>query len=149
MSGYTDQYLATTINSASPEQLMLMLHDGAIRFLTLGVQAIENGVIDKRAYYINRATAIITEFAVTLDHNQDAQLADNLLALYSYMLRQMLQANLKNDPAPLLEVRQLLSDLRSTWAQAIEINKQEMRETAGVSAQDKATPTYQPLTVAM
>ena len=147
MREYTDQYLATTVNSASQEQLMLMLYDGAVRFLSLAVQAIENGIIDKRAYYINKASAIVTEFTVTLDRSQNPQLADNLEALYSYMLRRMLQANLRNDPAPLLEVRQFLSELRATWAQAIEINKQEMREAAGISAPSKVM--YQPLAVSM
>jgi len=149
MSEYTNQYLATTVNSASPEQLMLMLYDGAIRFLSLGIQAIDNGVIDKRAYYINRASAIVAEFAATLDHKQDARLAENLDALYDYMLRRMLQANLKNDPAPLREVKQLLTDLRITWAQAIELNKQEMREIAEIGVLDKPMPPYQPLAVAM
>ena len=149
MNGYTNQYLATTVNSASPEQLMLMLYDGAIRFISLGVQAIENRVIDKRAYYINKASAIVAEFAATLDHNQNAQLAEDLDALYSYMLRRMLQANLKNDVAPLLEVKHLLSDLRATWAQAIELNKQEMREASCAAAPDKAMSAYRPLTVAM
>ncbi|MCL2340715.1 MAG: flagellar export chaperone FliS [Proteobacteria bacterium] len=149
MSEYTNQYLATTVHSASPEQLMLMLYDGAIRFLSLGIQAIDNGVIDKRAYYINRASAIVAEFAATLDHKQDAQLAENLDALYAYMLRRMLQANLKNDPAPLLEVKHLLTDLRTTWAQAIELNKQELRDAATIGVLDKPLPTYHPLAVAM
>ncbi|MCL2791012.1 MAG: flagellar export chaperone FliS [Desulfobulbus sp.] len=149
MSEYTDQYLTTTVNSASPEQLMLMLYDGAIRFISLGMQAIENGVLDKRAYYINKASAILTEFSATLDRSQDAQLAENLDALYSYMLRRMLQANLKNDSAPLLEVRHLLSDLRATWAQAIELTKQEMRAAVETSVPNKAMPTYRPLTMAM
>jgi len=149
MSGYTNQYLATTVNSASPEQLMLMLYDGAIRFISLGVQAIENGVTEKRAYYINKASAIVTEFAATLDHSQNAQLAEDLDALYTYMLNRMLQANLKNDVDPLMEVKHLLSDLRATWAQAIELNKQEMREAANIAPPDKTMPTYRPLTVAM
>ena len=76
MNGYTNQYMANTVNSASPEQLMLMLYDGAIRFISLGIQAIENGLIDKRAYYINKTTAIVSEFAATLDHSKDAKLAE-------------------------------------------------------------------------
>jgi len=149
MSGYTNQYLATTVNSASPEQLMLMLYDGAIRFISLGVQAIENGAIDKRAYYINKASAIVTEFAATLDRSQNAQLAEDLDALYNYMLSRMLQANLRNDAAPLMEVKHLLTDLRATWAQAIELNKQEMREAAHVAVPDKTMATYQPFAAAM
>jgi len=149
MNGYTNQYLANTVNSASPEQLMLMLYDGAIRFISLGIQAIENGLIDKRAYYINKTSAIVSEFAATLDHNQDAKLAEDLDALYGYMLSRMLEANLKNDTAPLLEVKKLLSDLRATWAQAITINKQELRESAGVSSPVNSSMAYKPLAAAM
>lgn len=148
MNGYANQYLANAVNSASPEQLMLMLYDGAIRFVSLAVQAIENGLLDKRAYYINKTSAIVSEFAATLDHSQNTKLAEDLDALYSYMLNRMMEANVKNDAAPLLEVKKMLSDLRGTWAQAIEINKQEMRETVGVGAATPG-PTYRPLMAAM
>ncbi|MBM9513150.1 flagellar export chaperone FliS [Desulfogranum marinum] len=127
MNGYTNQYLANTVNSASPEQLMLMLYDGAIRFLGMGIQAIEKEMIDKRAYYINKASAIISEFAATLDHSQDANLAENLDALYNYMLGRLQDANVNNDTEPLEEVKTMLSDLRGTWAQAIELNKQDSK----------------------
>jgi flagellar protein FliS len=149
MNGYTNQYLANSVNSASPEQLMLMLYDGAIRFISMGIQAVENGQIDKRAYYINKTSAIITEFSATLDHSKDTELADNLDSLYGYMLRRMLEANLKNDAEPLIEVKKLLADLRTTWAQAIEINKKEIREAAGVSSPANGAMAYRPLAAAM
>jgi len=148
MNGYVNQYLTNTVNSASPEQLMLMLYDGAIRFVAQGMQAIEDGVIDKRAYYINKASAIITEFAATLDHSQNTQLAEDLDALYSYMLKRLLEANLKNDVTALQEVKDLLADLRATWAQAIDLNKQEMRESAGVEPAGPGA-NYKPLIAAM
>ena len=145
MNGYTNQYLANTVNSASPEQLMLMLYDGAIRFLGMGIQAIEKEMIDKRAYYINKASAIISEFAATLDHTQDANLAENLDALYNYMLGRLQEANLKNDTEPLEEVKTMLSDLRGTWAQAIDLNKQDNKAiksgyTTAVGSDVPATP---------
>lgn len=149
MIGYTNQYLANTVNSASPEQLMLMLYDGAIRFIALSIQAIENGQIEKRGYYINKASAIVSEFAATLDHSMDPKLAENLDALYNYMLNRMLDANLKNDIEPLHEVKKMLSELRATWAQAIEINKDAIREAAGVQPAAHGTMAYRPLTAAM
>jgi len=149
MNGYTNQYMTNTVNSASPEQLMLMLYDGAIRFITLGIQAIENGMIDKRAYYINKTSAIVSEFAATLDHNQNAKLAEDLDSLYGYMLRRMMQANLKNDADALIEVKNLLTDLRATWAEAININKQELRGSAGVSSPANSSMAYKPLAAAM
>jgi flagellar protein FliS len=139
--------MTNTVNAASPEQLMLMLYDGAVRFISLAIQAIDNGVIDKRSYYINKTAAIVSEFAATLDHSMNPKLAEDLDALYGYMLKRMLEANLKNSTEPLLEVKKLLSELRTTWAQAIESNKKEMREAAGI--QDPGTVAYRPLAAAM
>jgi flagellar protein FliS len=149
MNGYTNQYMANSVNAASPEQLMLMLYDGAIRFISLGIQAIENGQIDKRAYYINKTSAIVSEFAATLDHSMDPKLAEDLDALYGYMLRRLLEANLKNTSEPLQEVKKMLSDLRTTWAQAIEINKQELREATTGSKAAPGPMNYRPLAAAM
>mgnify|MGYP000917360784 CR=1 FL=1 len=150
MNGYTNQYMVNTVTSASPEQLMLMLYDGAIRFISLGIQAIENGQIDKRAYYINKTSAIVSEFAATLDHSLNPKLAEDLDALYGYMLNRMLDANLKNDDAPLHEVKKLLADLRATWAQAIEMNKTEKREAMGATTPAApGTMAYRPLVAAM
>ena len=147
MNAYTNQYMVNTVNAASPEQLMLVLYDGAIRFVSLAIQAIENGVIDKRAYYINKTSAIISEFAATLDHSLNPKLAEDLDALYGYMLNRMMDANLKNNVEPLLEVKKLLSELRTTWAQAIESNKKELREASGTHA--PGTVAYRPLAAAM
>lgn len=149
MNGYTNQYMVNSVNSASPEQLMLMLYDGAIRFITLGIQAVEGGQIDKRAYYINKTSAILSEFSATLDHSMNPQLAEDLDALYTYMLNQLLEANLRNDTAPMLEVKNLLADLRATWAKAIELNKQEQREAAGTGSGAAGMGTYKPLAAAM
>ncbi len=104
---------------------MIMLYDGAIRFLNQGIQAIESKTIDKRAYFINKASAIIAEFAATLDYSQNAELAEDLKALYGYMLKRLMEGNMHNNPQPLEEVRNLLSELRETWTQAIEITKQQ------------------------
>lgn len=148
MNSYTNNYLANQVNTASPEQLMLMLYDGAVRFASMAVKAIENGTPDKRSYYINKTYAILSEFAATLDHNQDAGLADNLDALYHYMQQRLMEANLHNDTAPIIEVKQLLTDLRQTWAQAIESDKQGKHPaTAGGAPLGK--PEYKPLAAAM
>lgn len=149
MNPYTNQYRDNTVLGATPEQLMLMLYDGAIRFISLAIQAIENKQIDKRAYYINKTTAIVSEFAATLDHSLAPELAENLDALYAYMLNRMFEANLNNDQAPLIEVKNMLSGLRGTWAQAIEINKKETQKANGVSPAASGVADYTPLAAAM
>ncbi len=149
MNGYTNNYLANQVNTASPEQLMLMLYDGAVRFASLAIKAIADDTPDKRSYFINKTYAILSEFAATLDHNQDAQLAENLDALYSYMQQQLMEANLKNDAAPVIEVKKMLSDLRQTWAQAIEMNKKEKQPTQAAESTPEGNSDYKPLAAAM
>ncbi len=134
MNGYTNQYLANQIASASPEQLLLMFYDGAIRFTTLAMKAIEENDIPKRSYYINKASAIVTELDATLDRDRDPQLAENLDALYSYMLREYMSANRDNDVEPLKVIVTMLKELRETWAQAAAIYRQEQAGVAGQAA---------------
>ena len=148
MNSYTNNYLANQVNTASPEQLMLMLYDGAVRFASMAIKAIEENTPDKRSYYINKTYAILAEFAATLDRSQDAELAENLDALYHYMQQRLMDANLHNDPAPIAEVREMLTDLRQTWAKAIEIDRQEkVASLAGGASLGK--PEYKPLAAAM
>ncbi|HEB68533.1 MAG TPA: flagellar export chaperone FliS [Desulfobulbus sp.] len=149
MNGYTNNYLANQVNTASPEQLMLMLYDGAVRFAALAIKAIEENDPEKRATYINKTYAILSEFSATLDYDQDAQLAENLDALYSYMQQQLMNASLKNDPEPVKEVKTMLSDLRQTWAQAIEQNKQEQQPVQEVNGTTRGKHEHHPLAVAM
>lgn len=145
MNGYANQYLTNAVQSASQEQLMLMLYDGAIRFLNQAVQAIEQDTLDKRSYYINKASAIISEFAGSLDYNQDSELADNLNALYMYMLKLLMQANLHNEAEPLVEVKKLLSELRETWDIAIKQVQQENQQLA----EPQENQQHHPLSVAL
>ena len=136
MNGYTNQYLANQIASASPEQLLLMFYDGAIRFTSLAMKAIEANDIPKRTYYINKASAIVAELNATLDRSQDAELAENLDALYAYMLNEYMNANRDNDPQPLQVIVKMLKELRETWAEAAAIYRQEQ---AGPAMEDPGT----------
>jgi len=142
MNGYANNYLANQVATASPEQLLLMLYDGAIRFASLAVKAIEAGDIEKRAYYINKTSAIIGELDATLDFDVDPNLAENLDALYHYMLRQLIDGNLGNRAQPVHEVIDMLRDLRQTWAEAIQITRQSAGEQASAEdAEETRTPS--------
>jgi flagellar protein FliS len=120
---YSNNYLENQVATASKEQLLIMFYDGAIRFARQAQQAIADGNIEQRNYGIQKSTAIIAELSATLDHEIGGEIALNLASLYDYMMREMQQANLKNDAKPLEIVIDLLSDLRETWIQAIEIDK--------------------------
>ncbi len=122
---YSDNYLKNQIESSSQEQLLIMFYDGAIRFVTRAENAVKGNDIEQRNYCINKANAIIAELSVTLDHEIGGQIAADLEALYDFMGRELIRANVKNSLEPLETVRKLLTDLRDTWKQAIDINKKK------------------------
>jgi len=117
------QYLRNQILSASPEQILLMLYDGAIRFTRQAILGVEENNLEMMTHGIRRAMAIITEFSSTLNHEIGGAIADNLDALYHFMVRELTLANLHHDKEKLHVVENLLVGLRATWAEAIEINR--------------------------
>ena len=99
-----------------------MLYDGAIRFATLSEKCIQDNDMAGKGKYIGKVIAILSEFSNTLDFKVGGELADNLDALYTYMIRRLGEANVNNDIQPIKQVRGMLTELRATWQQAIEIN---------------------------
>ncbi len=130
MNMHSNDYLKNQIATASKEQLLIMFYDGAIRFTALARHAVDNNDISGRTYGINKASAIISELAATLDHKIGKNIAEDLDALYAYMLNELNMANIKNDGSRLEVVENLLIDLRTTWIKAIQIQKQEIHGVA-------------------
>ena len=123
MNPYMKQYRNNQIATAPREQILLMLYDGAIRFVAQARAAIESGDRIGKLEPISRAMAIVSELSNTLDHNVGGEIAENLDALYHYMIRNLSQANLRMDAEPLKPVESILRDLRATWAEAVEISR--------------------------
>lgn len=143
MNAYLNQYKNNQVTTASPEQIMIMLYDGAIRFLAQAMQGIEDGNIEQKNHGIQKAMAIVMEFRNTLDHDIGGEIAANLDALYDYMIREMIQANIKKDLQILRKVHSMLSELRDTWKEAIIIARNESPTGAVGNLQ------YQPLKASM
>lgn len=134
MNAYMNQYQQNNMLTASPERILILLYDGAIRFTRQALDAIESGDHKIRQESISRSMAIITTFSNTLDREIGGEIADNLDALYHFMIRELTMANLQNDAEKLRVVEGLLSDLRETWVQAIEIDQANKKE---VQASDR------------
>lgn len=98
--------------------LIIMLYDGAIRFISTAQVAIEKKKYAEAHENIVKAQKIVSEFIRTLNFSAGT-IANQLLALYEYMLHQLIQANIKKDRSMLEEVKTQLMELRSTWAQII------------------------------
>ena len=110
----------TGVLAASPHKLTTMLFDAALLALTMAQMHMQANDIEKKGQAISRAIMLIDNgLRASLNKEAGGAIAENLDALYAYMGRQLLTANLKNQPELLLEVHALLTDLRSTW-QAID-----------------------------
>ena len=113
-----DSYKAAQIETATPERLLVMLYDGAIKYLGLGLHALEQKDFDGTHRNILKVEAILLELMSVLDMEMGGEVASNLYHLYDYMYAQLVQANIKHDPDPIREVIQLLEPLRSAWSEA-------------------------------
>lgn len=125
MNPYMNQYQNNQIQTASPEKILIMLYDGAIRFTRQAMQAMDAGDKAVQGEKISRVMAIVCEFANTLDHEIGGEIAADLDALYSFMTRELTRANLKGDRKALETVEDLLSGLRDTWVEAAKIYASE------------------------
>lgn len=125
MNVYMNRYQTTAIQTASPENILIMLYDGAIRFCRQAMQAMDDGNKEVQHEKISRTMAIVSEFATSLDHEIGGEIAADLDALYMFMLRELTRANNKKDRKALETVDDLLSGLRDTWVEAAAIYAEE------------------------
>ncbi|MDO3377870.1 flagellar export chaperone FliS [Geoalkalibacter halelectricus] len=139
MNAYFNQYRNTQVQTASPEQILVMLYDGAIRFLNQACVAMESDERDVKIKNLDKALAIIAELSATLDHEIGGEIAANLAALYDFMMREIPRANVKNDPKVLQPVINILAELREAWVQAAEIVRKERAGQAPEQPQLAAT----------
>ncbi|MDD3815241.1 MAG: flagellar export chaperone FliS [Desulfocapsaceae bacterium] len=143
------QYQQNQIYTATPEQIMIMLYDGAIRFTRQAMMAGEQGNQVLKMEKISKTMAIITEFSNTLDHEIGGQIAADLDGLYQFMIRELNAARKDDSGEKLKTVEGLLVDLRETWAEAIDINRHQQDETKTVTAQKaQLDKVYVPLNAA-
>lgn len=114
-----------SIMTASPQELTLMLYDGAIKFGNQAVQAIENGEIEKAHNMIIRVQNIIGEFRSTLD--MQYEVAQSLDLMYDYIYRRLFDANISKDNTILTEAVDLIRELRNTWKEAMVLAKNPLQ----------------------
>lgn len=118
---YLKQYQKNQVETATPEQILILLYDGAIQFLNKAKIAIEEGNPDQINYNIFACQKIILEFMNTLDREKGGTLADNLYNLYEYFYKTLSMVNITKEIRKINEVLKHLINLRDTWQQAINI----------------------------
>jgi flagellar secretion chaperone FliS len=128
-------YKNQQVHTASQEELLILLYDGAIRFLNQAKVALETQELEKYHTNIVKTQRIITEFMSTLDVEVGGDMAKNLMKLYDYMHFQLVQANMKKDVVVIDEVLGHLRGLKETWEEAIKLSKrEEASEKAALSS---------------
>jgi flagellar protein FliS len=103
MNQYVKQYQKASIETASREQILIMLYDGAIQFLNKAKVAMEAKDFEAIHNNLVGAQNIIQEFINSMDREVAPQLAENLISLYEYFLRRLVQANMKRQVEPIDE----------------------------------------------
>ncbi len=114
------KYKQTSIQSASKEKLLLMLYEGAIKFMKLSMASIEQKKLAEKGVNIGRAYDIILELNNTLDHKVGGDVSKNLEQLYMYITEQLTHANIKNDVQHMKNALKVTETLYEGWVKAVE-----------------------------
>jgi flagellar protein FliS len=123
-TGYARTYRANAILTATPGQLVLMLYDGALKAMALAREGFTFPIDDpRRIGIINeqllKAQAILMELQDGLNLEAGGEFARTMHRLYDYHLRRLLEANLRKQVEPVVEVERLVRELRDAWAQML------------------------------
>lgn len=114
-NSYQTHGLYSAVQTATPHQLINLLFDGALRQLTTAQFALQQNNLSDKGVAISKALDIFDGLRSALNMEQGGQIAQNLDALYDYMQRQLIQANLQNDTGRIEEVIHLLREIKTGW----------------------------------
>jgi flagellar secretion chaperone FliS len=122
--GYARAYQTQSVMTASPGQLVLMLYDGALKFLSFAEEAFNLPEGNPRRYEIinvnlQKAQNILAELRGNLNREAGGDLATTLDRLYDYYERRLFEANLKKKVEPIREVARFIKELRDAWAEML------------------------------
>lgn len=128
INAYRKGNLKQDVANADPHKLTLMLLQGALDRIAYAKGAMERKEFDVKANFISKASAIIMHLRDTLDIDVGGEVAENMFALYNYMIERLSDAHINNNLNILDEVSSLLTPIRDAWVQIPEDAKQEAFE---------------------
>lgn len=137
-----DQYLRNAVLTASPEQLQLMLYDGAIRFTTQAREALAAKDIEQTHNLLTRAQRILIEMQNGLRPEVAPEICQQMASLYNFVYRRLVEANVNKDLQALEEAVEILRHMRETWVLLIEKLREER---AGVPAGSRSGGPVRPM----
>jgi flagellar protein FliS len=120
--GY-NTYKANSVNYASKDQILLMLVEGAVKFSKDGRQAILDKDVKKAHENIIKTQNIFYELMIALDVQNNKTWVQPLMSVYDFIIKKLIQANIKKDITIMDEVIPLIENVKDTWVQAYKISK--------------------------
>ena len=110
-----NSYNQNNINIETPEKLIEMLYEGALKFTSFAKKAIEKDDVEKKVYWLNRSSEIFIELATSLDYKKGGDVALYLNGLYSQQLKFLTDANFENDTEKIDIVLNVTKELLEAW----------------------------------
>ena len=139
MEKHIEQYRRTQVSGMTQKELILMLYNGAIRFLTEAKGAIGEERYDKSCAKLDRARKVVLHLYSTL--NMEAgQLANDLAALYSFVVEQICVANAKRETAAVDSCINILSTVKEAWEQLPDQEKSNNQPVTGLPGKRTVNP---------
>lgn len=123
-------YKQNSVNTASPGELTLQLYNGCLKFIKLAKKAIEDLNIEQRNVNLIKAQNIIQELMVTL--NMEVAISQNLMQMYDYLYRRLIEANTKSDIEILNEVESFVIEFRDMWKEVLQQTRNQYAESGKI-----------------
>jgi flagellar protein FliS len=120
-------YKKTSVETASKEQILLMLYQAAIKHCKKGIEAIEENNLPRKGEHIGKLQDIIVELSNSLDFEVGGDVAKELASLYDYILYASTQANIKLDATHLNGCLKVLNTLYEGWTEAVKSLKNQAK----------------------
>lgn len=115
------RYQQQSVQTSTPGELTLMLYNGLVKFLKLSQNELNQKNMEKVNYYLKKSQDIIDELLCTLDRKYEV--THNMGLMYEYMIRRLVEANMKKDKTIIAEVIDYAEQFRDTWVQALKLVK--------------------------
>lgn len=125
-----NQYRQNTVFTATPEELTLMLYDGAIKFMNIAKYNIENSQIEKAHQALIRAQDIILELSSSL--NMEYEISNNFKQLYDFIMNNLIDANINKEIKPIDEALEILTEMRDIWKEVMKEVKKKVYQNRQV-----------------
>ena len=138
-SRFHNEYRHNEVATSSQGKLIVMMYEGALKFVSLAIEGIDNKDLSKKGKYINKTHDIINELSCALDMKKGGEVAQKLESLYQFILHQLTRANIKSDRKALESIINVLKPLMEAWEELLDKSN---HDKMGDVHQNSATPPH-------